>query len=1016
MTQMVGWFLGCLLSVISVLPAWSACSDATNIGKATINEYYFGTDTNFIEVMILNNVLVPESVWSTWQVQVYDAAGAAVLSYGLSNPNVQSCPTASKTYLTYPVAAGLPSPAGGGINVVLLDGSGNEIDYLKFAQSSPIPQYYVPTCASFAYDIDLVVANLGNKDVARIPDGKGSWAISGGTGSGTTYTPCTSNNASILKAVSVGTVPLGSTALFSITVRNPNKQSINSVTVNDLLPSGLGYVSHTATVGNYVAGSGIWTIGTIASGGSATLTLNFSGDLLGTYTNTAILYSGAVEISRDFAGITVVPANIVDHFTIIHDGYGINCLTEPVRVTAVNATGTAVTGYGGTIILNTQSGKGTWSLATGSGSFSDPTPNDGLASYTFSPGLAPADAGTVLFNLNYPEGTTPINIRVTEGAISDDNSEGLLYFTPSAFTVTSLPLGNPPPGMIPAFSNQTAGTPFTAYLSAYGQTPTDPVCGVIEAYTGVKNLRFWTHYSNPAYGGLTALIQPTITAAGTINADKFENQTATVLPVTFTSGQAQVTVKYKDVGLIGLNLKDTSTPADPVSLPSGIRGGSNLFVVKPAGFTLTNIIRTIDSFANPAAIDQNGGVFIMAGNPFTATVTALDSEGDATPSYGQETPAESVNPVSTLIAPAGGNNPAVTVSTGFSFSNGVATATDLSWSEVGIMRLTPAVADGNYLGAGAVTGSITGNIGRFTPHNFNVIANTPQFDTACGSFTYLGQPFRYSTLPASSPILTVTARNTAGTTTQNYSGVWWKMTNVSLTGKSYTAAIGTLDTGLLPAIDPVITSGGSGSGTLTFGSGGGIAFNRAGPVPNFDAEIRLQINVIDSDGVAYASNPAAFGVASSGNGIAFSGSKNIRWGRLTLQNAYGSELLPLSLPLRAEYYNSSNFVTNSDDNCTLYDGATATLANYRFNLQAGETSASGVGTLLAGTENPANPLLLSAPGVGNDGSVDLTLPVNPWLYYDWDGNSVHDNDPSARGSFGIYKGNPRLIYLRELIR
>ncbi|WP_411157847.1 DUF6701 domain-containing protein, partial [Nocardia otitidiscaviarum] len=56
-----------------------------------------------------------------------------------------------------------------------------------------------------------------------------------------------------------------------------------------------------------------------------------------------------------------------------------------------------------------------------------------------------------------------------------------------------------------------------------------------------------------------------------------------------------------------------------------------------------------------------------------------------------------------------------------------------------------------------------------------------------------------------------------------------------------------------------------------------------------------------------------------------------------------------------------------------------------------------------------------APGAGTDGSVDVTVSTATWLRFDWDGDTVHDNHPSGRASFGIYKGNPRLIYLNEVV-
>ena len=54
--------------------------------------------------------------------------------------------------------------------------------------------------------------------------------------------------------------------------------------------------------------------------------------------------------------------------------------------------------------------------------------------------------------------------------------------------------------------------------------------------------------------------------------------------------------------------------------------------------------------------------------------------------------------------------------------------------------------------------------------------------------------------------------------------------------------------------------------------GSGLKFTRSAPVAAFNADISLAINVIDSDGIAYATNPARSGAATSGSGIAFSSS------------------------------------------------------------------------------------------------------------------------------------------------
>src|SRR6202035_562268 len=112
-----------------------------------------------------------------------------------------------------------------------------------------------------------------------------------------------------------------------------------------------------------------------------------------------------------------------------------------------------------------------------------------------------------------------------------------------------------------------------------------------------------------------------------------------------------------------------------------------------------------------------------------------------------------------------------------SFSGGTATGTTFNWPEVGIITLTPSVA--SYLGSGAVTGTASGDVGRFIPSGFTVGLNTPVFGTGCatgpplGGFSYLGQPLTY-TVP---PVVTVTALAAAGSTAGNYTGAFLKLTN-----------------------------------------------------------------------------------------------------------------------------------------------------------------------------------------------------------------------------------------------
>lgn len=65
---------------------------------------------------------------------------------------------------------------------------------------------------------------------------------------------------------------------FTIKATNLGPNTANGVQVTDLLPTGLNYVSNTASHGSYNPTTGIWTVGTLANGVYATLTIRVKVD------------------------------------------------------------------------------------------------------------------------------------------------------------------------------------------------------------------------------------------------------------------------------------------------------------------------------------------------------------------------------------------------------------------------------------------------------------------------------------------------------------------------------------------------------------------------------------------------------------------------------------------------------------------------------------------------------------------------------------------------------------------
>jgi uncharacterized repeat protein (TIGR01451 family) len=77
----------------------------------------------------------------------------------------------------------------------------------------------------------------------------------------------------ITNTPNTATPTFNSNVTYTIVVTNSGPDQATGVVVNDLLPAGLVFVSSNVTQGSYVSGTGVWTVGSINSGSTATLTL-----------------------------------------------------------------------------------------------------------------------------------------------------------------------------------------------------------------------------------------------------------------------------------------------------------------------------------------------------------------------------------------------------------------------------------------------------------------------------------------------------------------------------------------------------------------------------------------------------------------------------------------------------------------------------------------------------------------------------------------------------------------------
>lgn len=631
-----------------------------------------------------------------------------------------------------------------------------------------------------------------------------------------------------------------------------------------------------------------------------------------------------------------------DHVEIMHDGAGITCAPETVTVRAcADAACTTLYTSGG--ITGTLSPNGSAFSIGVSGSTTGTVNPTTPASYILSASVSPTPTATPGVTCrNTVTGTTSCNI----------------VFTASGLTLN-----------LPNFVAATGTGSATVRA-------TDSSCNA--TFSGNRSLQLFSAYANPTTG--TQQISVNGTAISTVAGSP------TMLMLNFINGLSTFNLNYTDVGQITLDITDTVTSTR----------GNGQFVAYPAGFVLSGIQRTSDGLANPGAANAAGARFIQAGENFSVTVRATNSLGNTTPNFGRESAPEGVLLSTTVLAdPDLSNNPAVTGAFG-AFSNGVASGTAFSWNEVGIFTLTPRLQSGNYLSTGVnVTGTTSGNVGRFYAHHFGLTPNTNPLlnraDTGCTTclFSYMGERFNAQ--------FSLSAQALDNSITQNYQGAYAKL-NLAAAGNPL--GFGAVDGGTYLSARLAIAA--SASGSFNLGTALNIvaplSFSRgAAPDGPYNA-LRIGIAPVDTDGAGMGSFDLDTDTALAGNDHAFLGMTAVRYGRMRLANAHGSELLQLPIAMTTQYWNGSGYITNRDDNNTLLAATDISFNNYKLNLNAGETTVSGMPPPFV---NGLSQIILSRPGAGNSGSVDLQTTAPSYL-----------PSTTTRATFGIYKGGP-LIYQRE---
>jgi len=683
------------------------------------------------------------------------------------------------------------------------------------------------------------------------------------------------------------------------------------------------------------------------------------------------IYARDISATQAEADMNIVRTTCtsLDHFHIVHSGQVVGCNPANVVVEAHDATHALFSLAGTTMQIATSTSHGTWSSISTINPVNDT--GNGTANYTFS------NESRITLGLTNGFNET-LNINLASGLISEASGAGAICL-PQDYTFGSTCDSNLTfleAGFLFDVLNHVSEVSQTVTVSAVRKSNNSLTC--TPAFASVnRNINFTCNYSNPATGTMPVRVGNKALNSSNNTAAACDTSGQNVSLSFNASGVATTTVQYADVGNMALTAKITTGGLNMT--------GSDNFIAAPAAFAFSAITTAP----------------IKAGSNFGVTVTAQNSANATTPNFGKESTAEGATLSFSKCQPSGTNsvNGSFTGSLG-AFTNGVATASTLKWTEVGNGDITATLTSGNYLGSGIAASSNTGtsgtacngkgNVGRFIPDHFDTIVTQ---GCNAGNFTYSAQPFNVQ----------VKAMNALGNVTQNYDGTANTSPNFSKTTT-------------LSDANAVTT------GSLLNNSILATAFSQgiANPTPNYTfnsaltSPATIKLRAIDTDAV------------NSASGI-IEGSALVRSGRIRIQNAYGSELLDLPMPMVAQYWNNGSWVLNNNDVCTTGVGLALTDPNPADGLipsevcalDTGNPGSSGLGCSTAAIASkrfkvpPGNGnfnLTLRAPGAGNTGSMDVTATVPTWLRFNWLGTG--NINPSARATFGTYK--TPIIYLREI--
>ncbi|WP_396267046.1 DUF6701 domain-containing protein [Ideonella sp.] len=608
-------------------------------------------------------------------------------------------------------------------------------------------------------------------------------------------------------------------------------------------------------------------------------------------------------------------------------------------------------------------------------------------------------------------------------------------------------------GFLLSVPHHRAGYSQTVSLSAVKKADNTLACA--PAFTGTQTVNVGCSYLNPTTGTRPLLVGGTTATNTSTNPSGTCNGSTSTRSLVFdANGQTTTTVQYDDVGQMQLSVSASGSGS---GAGLSLTGSANFVIAPFKGFLLSNqpgsaiaagssFGYTITAVNAAMAATPNFGRETL---PESITMSWVRNQPTGTNavdgSFNTGTPAAVANGVvgysNASWSEVGRASLTARLSSGNYLGSGFSTVTSTAaaWqcaSESGTCVVPAGTTATVSFDAGGANlffkHGLTGNVpctsayfgdpkpgssktcwmmiesGVYSPATGALLFRPHHFDvsttTACGSFSYAGQPFG----------VTVTAKNLADSITQNYDGT----TNTS---PNFAKAVSLSD---ITASPPGSLSGSLAASAFNRGVASVAAGGANAPVYSFNNKLTapqsISLRATDPDGV-------------SSNGFT-EGSMALRSGRLQMSNAFGGDKTSLQIPIQLQYWSGSSWVPNSADTCTVIPTASVVRArtlNHNNSTATWSSAISGI-SLTGGSGF----ITLGAPSPSGTGTVDLSINLGssssgqsclaanpsstgaglPWLR-SRQGNcvSTFDRDPSARATFGVYAPETqRSVHVREV--